>query len=94
MKKGDPAPDIKLQYLDSLGKPMSAKEAFRELSHRFHGKKPGKKKLEKRKKKIIEETERKKRIGTDTPLGTLSKLQNATKQTGRAFIVLDTKKSD
>jgi hypothetical protein len=34
---------------------MNEKEAFRHLSHRFHGKGSGKKKTEKRAKKLIEE---------------------------------------
>ncbi len=34
---------------------MNEKEAFRFLSHRFHGKGSGKKKTEKRAKKLVEE---------------------------------------
>jgi len=34
---------------------MNQKEAFRQLSHRFHGKGSGKKKTEKRQKKVEEE---------------------------------------
>jgi U4/U6.U5 tri-snRNP-associated protein 1 len=34
---------------------MNEKEAFRFLSHRFHGKGSGKKKIEKRAKKLAEE---------------------------------------
>jgi hypothetical protein len=37
----DPAPNIRLDYLDSLGRQMTPKEAFRDLSYHFHGKKPG-----------------------------------------------------
>ena len=48
-------PEIKLKYVDDAGRKMSEKEAFRILSHRFHGKGSGKKKTEKRIKKIEEE---------------------------------------
>lgn len=40
-------PEIKLEYVDEQGREMSKKEAFRTLSHRFHGKGSGKKKLSK-----------------------------------------------
>ncbi len=48
-------PDVKLEYVDETGRRMNEKEAFRFLSHRFHGKGSGKKKTEKRAKKLAEE---------------------------------------
>lgn len=48
-------PEVKLEYVDEGGRKMNAKEAFRALSHRFHGKGSGKKKTEKRAKKHAEE---------------------------------------
>ena len=48
-------PEIKLEYVDEHGRTMAPKEAFRYLSHRFHGKGSGKKKTEKRMKKVEEE---------------------------------------
>lgn len=48
-------PEVKLDYVDESGRALSAKEAFRQLSHRFHGKGSGKKKTEKRSKKVEEE---------------------------------------
>ena len=44
----DPAPDITLSHEDERGKPMTAKEVFRKLRHKFHGKKRGPKKEETR----------------------------------------------
>ncbi|KAJ1569828.1 hypothetical protein HK096_000783 [Nowakowskiella sp. JEL0078] len=51
------APDINLDYYDEFGRQLSKKEvrAFRQLSHKFHGKGSGKLKTEKRLKKIQEE---------------------------------------
>lgn len=48
-------PDVKLEYVDDSGRNLTPKEAFRQLSHRFHGKGSGKKKTEKRMKKLEEE---------------------------------------
>lgn len=48
-------PDVKLEYADETGRQLNQKEAFRQLSHRFHGKGSGKKKTEKRGKKLEEE---------------------------------------
>lgn len=51
-------PDVKLHYPDEFGRDMSAKEAFKQLSHQFHGKGSGKQKTEKRLKKIEDERKR------------------------------------
>jgi hypothetical protein len=48
-------PEIQLEYVDDSGRCLNPKEAFRQLSHRFHGKGSGKKKTEKRLKKVEEE---------------------------------------
>lgn len=63
-------PDVKLEYVDDSGRMLNRKEAFRQLSHRFHGKGSGKKKTEKRSKKQQEEQLMKQMSSTDTPLGT------------------------
>ena len=41
-------PEVKLDYIDDSGKLLNQKEAFRYLSHKFHGKGSGKNKIEKR----------------------------------------------
>lgn len=48
-------PNVKLEYIDDEGHILNAKEAFRYLSHKFHGKGPGKNKVEKRLKKSQQE---------------------------------------
>ena len=48
-------PAFKLEYSDDSGRNLNQKEAFRQLSHRFHGKGSGKKKTEKRSKKMEED---------------------------------------
>ncbi|KAB8072910.1 SART-1 protein [Aspergillus leporis] len=51
-------PDVQLKYVDEFGRMMNQKEAFKHLSHQFHGKGSGKMKTEKRLKKIEEEKKR------------------------------------
>lgn len=48
-------PNVKLEYIDDEGHILNSKEAFRYLSHKFHGKGPGKNKVEKRIKKGVQE---------------------------------------
>ena len=67
---------------------MSSKEAFRYLSHKFHGKGSGKLKTEKRHRKIMEDDLMQKMSSTDTPLGTLQRLQNKTKELATPYVVL------
>ena len=51
-------PNVELKYIDEFGRSMNAKEAFKHLSHQFHGKGSGKQKHEKLLKKIEEEKKR------------------------------------
>ncbi|XP_043482141.1 U4/U6.U5 tri-snRNP-associated protein 1 isoform X1 [Leptopilina heterotoma] len=81
-------PNVKLEYIDDDGHVLSAKEAFRYLSHKFHGKGPGKNKVEKRMKKSEQEVLMKRMSSTDTPLGTLNLLQAKQKETQSPYIHL------
>lgn len=81
-------PDVKLEYVDNDGRKLNAKEAFRQLSHRFHGKGSGKKKQEKRQKKLEEEQLMKTMSSTDTPLGTLNLLKEKQKSEKSSYVVL------
>eukprot|EP00058_Branchiostoma_floridae_P024547 XP_002610037.1 hypothetical protein BRAFLDRAFT_238017 [Branchiostoma floridae] len=81
-------PDVKIEYIDETGRLLNPKEAFRQLSHRFHGKGSGKMKTEKRQKKLMEQEMVKKMSSIDTPLNTLAKLQEKQKETSSPFVVL------
>lgn len=48
-------PNVELRYTDEYGRSMNQKEAFKHMSHMFHGKGSGKQKTEKRLKKIEDE---------------------------------------
>lgn len=51
-------PTVDLKYFDEHGRELGPKDAFRELSHQFHGKGSGKQKTEKLLKKIEDEKRR------------------------------------
>jgi U4/U6.U5 tri-snRNP-associated protein 1 len=51
-------PNVELKYIDDFGRSMNRKEAFKHLSHQFHGKGSGKQKTEKMLKKIEDEKRR------------------------------------
>ena len=51
-------PDVQLKYVDEFGRSMNQKEAFKHLSHQFHGKGSGKQKTEKHLKKIEDDKKR------------------------------------
>lgn len=81
-------PDVKIEYVDESGRKLTPKEAFRQLSHRFHGKGSGKMKTERRMKKLEEEALLKKMSSSDTPLGTVALLQEKQKYQKTPYIVL------
>jgi U4/U6.U5 tri-snRNP-associated protein 1 len=60
-------PDVEIKYNDEFGRELTRKEAWKALSHKFHGKGSGKAKTEKRIKKIEEE---KKLVSTFSPTTT------------------------
>ncbi|CAF0842740.1 unnamed protein product [Brachionus calyciflorus] len=85
-------PDIKLDYFDEKGHAMNEKEAFRYLSHRFHGKGPGKKKTEKRLNKFKEAEAMNKMSSSDTPLHTVELLIEKQKRLQQPYVVLSAQK--
>ncbi|KAJ6260287.1 hypothetical protein Dda_4512 [Drechslerella dactyloides] len=54
----DYKPDVKIEYKDEYGRAMNQKEAFKYLSHQFHGKWSGKQKTEKKLKQMEDEKKR------------------------------------
>ena len=82
--------EVKIEYRDSDGRLMTTKEAFRQLSYKFHGHGPGQKKKEKRRKDVMEQE---KTLIDSQRFGTAAALQKAQLATGKAFIPLDGKGS-
>ena len=87
-EKKNYAPDVKIVYTDNIGRELDSKEAFRQLSHKFHGKGSGKMKTEKRLKKAVEQMALKKMESDDTPLGSAALLREKQKDANSAYIVL------
>lgn len=87
----DPAPRLRLDKYDEFGRKMTPREAFRHLSHKFHGKMPGKKKMEKKIQRYEEELKRKKMSSIDTPLMSLEAMQKAQQANKAPYLVLTSK---
>ncbi|CAG8953007.1 hypothetical protein HYFRA_00003199 [Hymenoscyphus fraxineus] len=65
-------PNVELKYIDDFGRSMNQKEAFKHLSHQFHGKGSGKQKTEKMLKKIEDEKRREAQSSLDGSMGGMS----------------------
>ncbi|KAF7336637.1 hypothetical protein MVEN_02098200 [Mycena venus] len=81
-------PDVNLVYYDEYGRSLTPKEAWKALSHRFHGKGSGKMKTEKRLKKIKDEEKQRAMSSGDTPLSMTKAFQLRQEKTGQAHMVL------
>ncbi|KAF8206407.1 SART-1 family-domain-containing protein [Mycena galopus ATCC 62051] len=81
-------PDVNLVYYDEYGRSLTPKEAWKALSHRFHGKGSGKMKTEKRLKKIKDEEKQLSMSSGDTPLSMTKAFQLRQEKTGQAHMVL------
>ena len=81
-------PDVNIVYYDEFGRSLTPKEAWKALSHKFHGKGSGKMKTEKRLKKIAEERKQAAMVSGDTPLSMNSAFQQRQQKAGQAHFVL------
>jgi len=81
-------PDVNIVYHDEFGRALDWKEAWKALSHKFHGKGSGKMKTEKRLKKIAEERKQEAMASGDTPLSMSKAFQIRQEKTGQAHFVL------
>lgn len=84
----DYKPDVNIVYHDEFGRELTPKEAWKALSHRFHGKGSGRMKTEKRLKKIAEEKKKEAMSSGDTPLSMNRAFQMRQEKTGQAHFVL------
>ena len=81
-KKG---PSFVLEHYDEYGRAMTAKQAFRQLSWKFHGKAPSKKNREKR---MVEAEKQLAERREDKAMGYMDALQKAQQNTKSAHVVL------
>ncbi|CAN0878932.1 SART-1 family protein DOT2 [Linum grandiflorum] len=80
--------DIRIERTDEFGRTMTPKEAFRIISHRFHGKGPGKMKQEKRIKQYQEELKLKQMKNSDTPSLSVERMRETQAQFKTPYLVL------
>ncbi|CAN0878381.1 SART-1 family protein DOT2 [Linum grandiflorum] len=80
--------DIRIERTDEFGRIMTPKEAFRIISHRFHGKAPGKMKQEKRIKQYQEELKLKQMKNSDTPSLSVERMRETQAQFKTPYLVL------
>uniref|UniRef100_A0A1J3IXY7 SART-1 family protein DOT2 n=1 Tax=Noccaea caerulescens TaxID=107243 RepID=A0A1J3IXY7_NOCCA len=80
--------DIRIERTDEFGRTLTPKEAFRLLSHKFHGKGPGKMKEEKRMKQYQEELKLKQMKNSDTPSHSVARMREAQAQLKTPYLVL------
>ena len=81
-------PDVNIVYYDEFGRELTPKEAWKALSHKFHGKGSGRMKTEKRLKKIAEERKKEAMASGDTPLSMNEAFQKRQEKEGQAHFVL------
>ena len=94
----DYKPDISIVHTDEHGRLLTPKEvirvanfeAYKDLSHKFHGNRYGKKTIEKNLIKMNQEKRLMKMESGDTPLNMLSNLKQRQKAGGAAFITVAT----
>ncbi|KAK5986154.1 U4/U6.U5 tri-snRNP-associated protein 1 [Trichostrongylus colubriformis] len=87
-EKKDYRPEVNIHYVDEKGRVMDQKDAYRELSYKFHGRNPGKKQTEKRISRRDKKEMLKQMNSSDTPLGTLSKQLRKQEQLQTPYLVL------
>ncbi|KAJ7954883.1 SART-1 family protein [Quillaja saponaria] len=80
--------EILIERRDEFGRLMTPKEAFRMISHKFHGKGPGKMKLEKRMKQFQQELKLKQMKSSDTPSLSVERMREAQESLRTPYLVL------
>ncbi|GAA6027292.1 hypothetical protein JCM8097_002565 [Rhodosporidiobolus ruineniae] len=81
-------PVVNLTYHDEFGRDMTPKEAWKHLSHAFHGHGSGAKKTDKRLKKIENERKQAAMVAGDTPLSSAAAFAARAEKTGSATMIL------
>lgn len=84
-----PSSEIKLEYFDQFGNKLTSKEAYKELSRKFHGKAAGKDKVEKMKRKRAETLKMESAVTTSQST-IVTNLRKQQEETGAPYMVLST----
>ncbi|KAG5564936.1 hypothetical protein RHGRI_000965 [Rhododendron griersonianum] len=86
--ENDGQKEIRIERLDEFGRILTPKEAFRLISHKFHGKGPGKTKQEKRIREYHEELKVKQMKNSDTPSESVERMREAQARLKTPYLVL------
>ncbi|KAG5001008.1 hypothetical protein JHK87_022080 [Glycine soja] len=87
-KEAQKTREIRIERTDEFGRILTPKEAFRMISHKFHGKGPGKMKQEKRMKQYYEELKMKQMKSSDTPSLSVERMREAQARLQTPYLVL------
>nr|GMD54528.1 SART-1 family protein DOT2 [Ipomoea batatas] len=80
--------EINIERTDEYGRILTPKEAFRLLSHKFHGKHPSKLKQEKRMRQYQEELKVKQMKNSDTPSQSVERMREAQEKLKTPYLIL------
>ncbi|KAG8376347.1 hypothetical protein BUALT_Bualt09G0053700 [Buddleja alternifolia] len=86
--ENDGKKEIRIERTDEFGRILTPKEAFRQISHKFHGKAPGKTKQEKRMRQYQEELKIKQMNNADTPSLSVERMREAQHKMQSPYLVL------
>lgn len=81
-------PKVDIKYTDEFGRDMTPKEAWKDLSHKFHGKGSGTNKRAKLLKKVEDERKREAMASGDTPLAASAAFQARQERMGSATMII------
>lgn len=79
----DYQPSFELNYVDSTGRKLTSKEAYKELCHRFHGNAPGKHKMDKLLRRIATQ-----KSSSNNPIKSSELLKEKLKESKSAYLVI------
>lgn len=88
VNENDDKKEIRIERTDEYGRILTPKEAFRLISHKFHGKGPGKMKQEKRMRQYQEELKVKQMRNADTPSLSVERMREAQSKMKAPYLVL------
>ncbi|XP_076929946.1 SART-1 family protein DOT2-like [Bidens hawaiensis] len=88
VSENDDKKEIRIERTDEYGRILTPKEAFRLISHKFHGKGPGKMKQEKRMRQYHEELKIKQMRNADTPSLSVERMREAQSKMKTPYLVL------
>ena len=80
--------EVVLEYFDDYGNKLTSKEAYKQLSRRFHGKGPGKAKVDKMLKRMEEDKRLQAASSSDTSLGLMATFREQQKAAEVPYVVL------